>query len=126
VLRVTQRSFGDPLVGRDVTELLEQGFEVDVVCTLGRPGQDTRGIGPRPGLRVYRVPVHHRRRPLLRYPLQYVVFFAAALALVGWLGLRRRYAAVQVDNPPDLLVCAAQLPRWRGARLVFNMYELMP
>jgi glycosyltransferase involved in cell wall biosynthesis len=126
VLRVTGRSPGDSIVRRDLAELLEQGVEVDVVCVPGRPGPDVAGLGPRPGLRVYRVPVRPGRPPVLRHPLQHLLFFAAALALVTWLGLRRRYATVQVDNPPDLLVGAALVPRWRGARLVLNMHELVP
>jgi glycosyltransferase involved in cell wall biosynthesis len=125
VLRVTQHPFpGDSIVRRDVLELLRQGRQVDVVCAAGgAAGEDQ---GRMPGLRVYRVPIRHRRRPVIRYPLEYAGFFLAALALVSWLGLRRRYAAVQVDNLPDALVFAAAVPRWRGARLVFTMYELMP
>ena len=47
---------------------------------------------------------------MIRYPIEYAAFHAAALAVVSWLGLRRRYAAVQVDNLPDFLVLAAQVP----------------
>jgi glycosyltransferase involved in cell wall biosynthesis len=127
VLRVTQHPFpDDSIVRRDVLELLRQGHHVDVVCAAGPPGTATEDLGRPPGLRVRRVPVRHRRRPLVRYPLEYAAFFLSALAVVSWLGLRRRYAVVQVDNLPDALVFAAAVPRWRGARLVLTMYELMP
>jgi glycosyltransferase involved in cell wall biosynthesis len=111
---------------RDVFELLGRGFEVDVVCSAGRPGTPDQHHRREEGLRVYCVPLRHRRRPIVRYPLEYLGFFLAALAVASWLGLRRRYATVQVDNLPDLLVFAAVVPRLRGARLVFNLFELMP
>jgi glycosyltransferase involved in cell wall biosynthesis len=126
VLLLTQHLFpGHPTVERAVSELRRQGFTVDLVCSAPPAGSPKPEPSP-PGLRVYRVPVRHRRRPLIRYPLEYAAFFLAALGIVSWLGLRRRYAAVQVDNLPDVLVFAAPVPRWRGARLVFNMYELTP
>jgi glycosyltransferase involved in cell wall biosynthesis len=126
VLLLTQHMFpGHPTVERAVSELLRQTLEVDVVCLVPRAGSPRRRA-ERPGLRVYPIPIRHRRRPAVRYPFEYGAFFVAALGVVTWLSLRRRYAAVQVDNLPDILVFAAQVPRWRGARLVFNMYELAP
>jgi glycosyltransferase involved in cell wall biosynthesis len=127
VLLLTQHPFpGNPTVERAVSELLGQGLAVDLVCSASPAGSLQPEPAAPPGLRVYRVPVRHRRRPLIRYPLEYTAFFLAALGITSWLGLRRRYAVVQVDNLPDVLVFAAPLPRWRGARLVFNMYELTP
>ncbi|HZU15919.1 MAG TPA: glycosyltransferase [Candidatus Dormibacteraeota bacterium] len=129
VLRITQHPYPHmPTVARDVHELLERGCEVDLICSVDewRPQVPDASAGPRPGLRVYRIPIGHRRRPAIRYPFEYVAFFLAALGLAGVLGLRRRYAAVQVDNLPDLLAFAGAVPRWRGARLVFTMYELAP
>lgn len=96
-----------------------------MICSTGWTAGD-RLSRRQPGLRVFRVPIRHRRRPLIRYPLEYAGFFLAAAALAGLLGLRRRYAAVQVDNLPNSLVFSGLVPRLRGARLVFNMYELTP
>jgi glycosyltransferase involved in cell wall biosynthesis len=125
VLLLTQHPFPDhPTVARAVSELLREALEVDLVCSASPAG--SARPEPRPGLRVYRIPVRHRRRPMIRYPLEYAAFFIAASGVVSWLGLRRRYVAVQVDNLPDFLVFATPVPRWRGARLVFNMYELTP
>jgi len=123
VLRITQRPFpADSIVRRDVVELTGLGVEVDVVCTAG-PRRDE----PAPaGVRVHRIPIRHRRGGVARYALEYAAFFLAALAVVSALGLRRRYAAVQADNLPDLLVFAAAVPRLRGARTVLTLYELTP
>jgi glycosyltransferase involved in cell wall biosynthesis len=126
ILRITQHPFPEmPVIRRDVFELLASGYEVDLICSAGWTADD-RLSRQQPGLRVFRVPIRHRRRPLIRYPLEYAGFFFAALALASLLGLRRRYAAVQVDNLPDSLVFSGVVPRLRGARLVFNMYELSP
>lgn len=123
VLRITQHPFpADSIVRRDVLELAGRGFEVDVVCPSG-PGGAAPAV---PGVRVHRIPIAHRRGSAIRYPFEYAAFFTAALALAAWLGLRRRYAAVQVDNLPDLLVFAAAVPRLRGARVVLTLYELTP
>jgi glycosyltransferase involved in cell wall biosynthesis len=124
VLRITQHAFpGMPVVRRDVLELLERGYEVDLICLRHQPHEGEPPVHPR--LHVHRVPIRHRRR-LIRYPFEYSAFFAWALAVASWLGLRHRYAAVQVDNLPDHLVWTALVPRWRGARCVLNLYELTP
>jgi glycosyltransferase involved in cell wall biosynthesis len=62
----------------------------------------------------------------LRYLVEYTTFFLAALTVVSLLTMRRRYLAVQVDNLPDSLVLTALVPRLRGVRVVFNMFELTP
>jgi glycosyltransferase involved in cell wall biosynthesis len=126
VLRITQHPYpADSIVRRDVEELTARGFDVDVVCAppAPTPGRDDAGV---PGPRVYTVPLRHRRGGLVRYALEYVAFFAAAFAAASVLGVRRRYAAVQVDNLPDTLVFAAAVPRLLGARLVLTLYELTP
>lgn len=125
VLIVTQHSFAEEnILRRNVFELLDRGFDVDVVCSAGIDGAPP--TDRRPGLRIHRVPIRHRRRPVIRYPLEYAAFFLAALAQVSRLALRRRYRAVQVDNLPDFLVFVTLVPRLRGARVVFNMFELTP
>jgi glycosyltransferase involved in cell wall biosynthesis len=126
VLRITQHPFpADSIVRRDVLELTARGVEVDVVCAAGHGRDDALPPGPMCP-HVYPVPIRHRRGGLLRYVFEYLAFFLAAFAVASVLGLRRRYAAVQVDNLPDLLVFAGTVPRLRGARLVFTMYELTP
>jgi glycosyltransferase involved in cell wall biosynthesis len=126
VLRITQHPFpDDSIVRRDVLELAARRCDVDVVCAAG-PARDDLAPTGAVGVHVYRIPIRHRRGCAIRYPLEYTAFFLAALAVASVLGLRRRYAAVQVDNLPDLLVFAGVVPRLRGARLVLTMYELTP
>jgi len=125
VLMISQHSFTEEaIVRRNAFELLDAGFEVDVICSAGVGG--VQRTDARSGLRVHWVPIRHRRRPLVRYPWEYAAFFVAALALASGLASRRRYAAVQVDNLPDFLIFTTLVPRLRGARVVFNMFELTP
>jgi glycosyltransferase involved in cell wall biosynthesis len=122
---VTQHSPAEHMqVRRNLLELAGRGFEVDVVCSADTGVQEMTDLPA--GVRVFEVPVRHRRRPAIRYPFEYTAFFLAALGMVSWLALRRRYDVVQVDNLPDHLALVTPVARWRGARVVFNMFELMP
>lgn len=125
VLIVTQHPvFHHIVLGRNVLELLSQGFDVDVICSDSDEG--THLLTHRPGLRVYTVPVQHRRKHAIRYALEYAAFFIAAFVLVSVLAMRKRYEVVQVDNLPDFLAMTTVVPRLRGTRIVFNMFELTP
>jgi glycosyltransferase involved in cell wall biosynthesis len=124
VLVLTQHSLERHCIARrNVDELLRRGYDVDVVCTEGLIGAPPATAGR---LRTFVVPIAHRRGGLARYVLEYAAFFAVAAVLVSWLGLRGRYVLVQSDNLPDSLVFASVVPRLRGARVVFNMFELTP
>jgi glycosyltransferase involved in cell wall biosynthesis len=125
VLVLTQHSLERHCIARrNVEELLGRGFDLDVVCaeplaTPPRQGDPSR-------LRTHVIPIPRRRGGLACCVLEYTAFLVAALFVVSWLGLRRRYALVQSDNLPDYLVFAALVPRARGARLVLNLFELTP
>jgi len=125
VLVLTQHSLQrHGIVMRNVDELVGRGHDVDVICTEAPAGRSRRvGEGR---LRVFAIPIPHRRGGLAGYVLEYGAFFAAALALTSVLGLRSRYALVQADNLPDSLVFAAVVPRLRRARVVLNLFELTP
>jgi glycosyltransferase involved in cell wall biosynthesis len=124
MLMVSQHPYPqNPSLRRNVDYVLEQGWELDVVCTTDRPFPT---VPPRPGLHLRRLHIPHRRSSALWYPLEYVLFFLRALPRVTWLSLRHPYRCVQVDNLPDFLVFIAAPGRLRGARVVFFLYELMP
>jgi glycosyltransferase involved in cell wall biosynthesis len=125
VLMVTQHSPAEHVqVQRNLLELAGRGFDVDVVCSADTAGQKLDDLPS--AIRIYEVPIRHRRKPAIRYPFEYSAFFLAAFAMVSALALRRRYDVVQVDNLPDHLAFVTPVARWRGARVVFNMFELLP
>ena len=125
VLLVSRHPYPDaPLLRRNVQHLVDQGVRLDLVSA--RPVERHTNDRLAPGFRIFALPVRHRRRSWFQYLVEDVGFFLLALPLVSWLSLRHRYDAVQIDNPPDFLPFVALLPRLRGARVVFYMYDMFP
>ena len=125
VLVVSGYPFPDHVVLRNVRSLLAAGATVDVICpwisnlvAVGREGAS--------GLRVFRLPVFHKRSRLAWYVFEYLSLLALAGPLVSALGLRHRYRSVEVYNSTDLAVFTAIVPRLRGSRVVLNMLEMNP
>ena len=116
---------GDPRVRREVSVLLADGHEVDVVCDRlpDEPGFERDGA-----LTVTRLrPLHERRGSSpLRYVAGYGTFAAAAFAITTRRHVRKRYDLVQVNTLPDQLVLAALVPRLSGAPLLLDLQECMP
>lgn len=108
---------------RNVTQLLDEEISVDLVCLAGAPGALS---SVPPGLKVYQLHLEHRRQSAIRYLFEYMAFFLWALPISVVLSLRHGYSAVLVDNLPDFLVFVAFVARWRGARIVLEMFELTP
>jgi len=113
---------GNGRATRLVSAALKQGFEVDVVA-LRRPGEPRKeSLG---GARIHRLPLSHRRgRGMMTLLLEYVGFTVLASLSVGTLTLRRRYAIIEVQSPPDFLVLAAAVPKLLGARVVIDVQDL--
>ncbi len=113
---------GEPRVEREAEALVEQGYDVEVIC-LRHPTEPALEIVG--GVRIYRLPVHrHKGWGPLRQFLEYLAFFFLAfLRLSRFSG---RYSVVHVHNLPDFLVFAALVPRLRGARIVLDIHDLMP
>ncbi len=113
----------DPRVRREAEALVAAGHDVDVIC-LRKPGEAARDAVN--GVRVYRLPLEHRRGSLRRYLYEYGAFFALAFVTLLGLFVRRRYAIVQVNTMPDALVFVAALCKLCGARVVLDMHECVP
>ena len=113
----------DPRVRREAEALVDAGFGVDVVCSRGEGESWTAASG---GVRIYRLPIGHRRGGIGRYAFEYLGFLALATATVALLHGRRRYRIVQVHTMPDFLVFAALVPKLTGAKVVLDMHEVVP
>src|SRR4051812_22581734 len=112
-----------PTLARCARHLQRRGHAVSLICTreAGQPLFERGDAGT-----IYRLPVPHRRQGYLGYAVEYTAFCLLALLLLTALHLRRRFAVVQVDNLPDLLILAALPARLLGARIVLFFYELTP
>jgi glycosyltransferase involved in cell wall biosynthesis len=126
VLIVSEHPYpGHATLRRNVTQLLDEGILVDLLCLAGAKPPDALHQG-RARLRVYQMRMVHRRTGALRYLWEYVAFFLWSLPIAFALSFRYRYTTVLVDNLPDFLVFVALIARWRGARVVLEMFELTP
>jgi glycosyltransferase involved in cell wall biosynthesis len=115
---------GEPRVARQAQAALRAGYEVDVIAMrqTNEPAlEDVEGV------RVLRLPIAHRRgASAARVFVEYLGFTALASFTAAALSARRRYAVVQVNNPPDFLIAVALVPKLLGARVAFDVHDLSP
>ena len=111
-------------VAAEVRAAIEAGFDVDVIALRGFDEEPEEVVE---GVRVFRLPVlHEHGAGALGTAREYIGFTLLAGIKAAALGLRRRYAIVQVHNPPDFLVLAALAPRLLGARIILDVHDLAP
>jgi glycosyltransferase involved in cell wall biosynthesis len=115
---------GEVRVQREAEALLDEGYEVDVVC-LRIPGE--LAIDSYHGANIYRLPVRrHKESGALIQLLEYLMFFGLAFFKLTMLHLRRGYDVIQVHSPPDYLVFAALVPKLTGCPVILDIHDLMP
>lgn len=110
-------------VKREAEALLADGFDVHVICLRNKGEAAEETIE---GVRVYRLPVGHRRGKVLRYLWEYNAFFVLASLKLARMHRKAPFVAVQVNTMPDYLVFAAFYPRRTGARVVLHLHEPIP
>jgi len=110
-------------VRRNAETLVQAGYAVGVIC-LRNCGESAREVVD--GVSVYRLPLRTRRAGVLRYIIEYSIFFLMASVAVTWLHIRHSYAVVEADSMPDFLVFAGLIPRLSGARVILYLFESMP
>jgi glycosyltransferase involved in cell wall biosynthesis len=115
---------GEIRVEREARALLEQGYEVDVIC-LQQKGEPAFSVED--SVNTHRLPVmRHKGKGVMVQFLEYLAFFVLAFFKVTALHLKRRYNIVQVHNLPDFLIFSALIPKLSGARLILDLHDLMP
>lgn len=116
--------FRDTRLQREVSALLDQGHEVQVLC-LRDSGEP---ISQRDGrLRILRVPMSHRAGAGTAGRLvEYSAFLLLAGTALAALHMRRRFHLVQVNSPPDVLVFAAFVPKVAKTPVLLDLQEPMP
>jgi glycosyltransferase involved in cell wall biosynthesis len=115
---------GEGRVANEARAAFDAGWEVDVVA-MRKPGEPTEEVID--GVAIFRLPLSHQwGGGAVAVAREYLGFTALAAAKVAALMKRRRYAVVQVHNPPDFLILAALAPRLFGARVVFDIHDFAP
>ena len=114
----------DPRVRREAEALLDDGWQVDIIC-VSDDGQVPYEEVDR--AHVYRMPIKRNvMGSKLSYLMEYGRFFASASLKLARLHLRQPYQVVQVHNMPDFLVFVALLPKLLGAQVVLDVHDLVP
>jgi glycosyltransferase involved in cell wall biosynthesis len=111
---------GEPRVRRQAESAARQGWSVTVLCL--RDGNEPLREEV-DGVQVRRVPIGHRRdMTIVGLLREYGLFWVAVLAFCCTCV---RYDSVVVANPPDFLVFATLPLRFRGARILLDVHDLM-
>lgn len=113
----------DPRLKRKAEALVAAGYCVDVLALRSANGSANYTAN---GVNVYTLALKKNRGSLVRYALEYAVFFLWATVRLTMLMHRRRYIAVDINTLPDFLVFAAVPARWMGAKLILDMHEITP
>jgi glycosyltransferase involved in cell wall biosynthesis len=114
----------DPRVRREAETLAKEGYQVDVVAL--RMGETTRAAIHGSNIRLYTFPMKKHRAGIFRYMWEFLAFFIFSSVFLTWRTLTKRYSVVQVCNIPDFLVFSALVPKLFGAKVIFDMHEVMP
>jgi len=113
----------DPTLRKVAFALREANHDVDVLC-LRDPGM--AAFETVKGVRVFRIPLSHRRRGIGRYLMEYGASFLGLTTLLTLKHMRLRYDYVQVHTMPDFLVYTAWLPRLLGTPVCIYVHEPTP
>ena len=115
---------GETRVEREARVLIDHGYEVDVICLLGK-GEPV--VEAKDGINVYRLPVkRYVSGGVFSQFFEYLAFLVLALFKLASLHRERRYRTVQLHNLPDFLVFAGLVPKLTGSKLILDIHDLMP
>jgi len=114
----------DPRPRRAAEAMVASGMTVDLFC-LSESEREPREEWCQ-GVRVFRLPMKHRRDSKWTYLRQYARFLVASFWFLARRGLVRRYDVVHVHNMPDVLVFSALIPKLRGTRVMLDLHDPMP
>jgi glycosyltransferase involved in cell wall biosynthesis len=110
-------------VKREAEALRDEGFDVHVICLCGYNDARQENVKE---VKVYRMPVTHKREKIGRYIFEYSTFFILASFKLLALHLKYRFRVIQVNTMPDALVFVSLIPKLTGARIILHMHEPMP
>ncbi len=113
----------DPRVRRAASALLENGYNVDVICLRGR---DEKKFDVHNGVNIYRVALQHIRGGYLRYLYNYGMFFLLSFLMLNSLDRKKNYNVVHVHSLPDFLVFISLFQRRKEKKIVLDLHEAMP
>lgn len=118
----------DPRVRREAEALAETGFDIHVISLAEKTpqGAPAARLTQVNGVWVHRLPISRKRASLVRYFFEYFATCVLGGLALTWMHLRSRLDVVHIHNMPDILVMAALVPRFTGARVILDVHDPMP
>jgi glycosyltransferase involved in cell wall biosynthesis len=113
----------DPRDRKQAFALADAGFEVDVLCLRGNRQKSHEIVR---GVNVFRIPLSHRRKGILRYLAEYTASFILFSALILIRFIKNRYECIQVSTMPDFLVFSTIIPKLFGTKILLDLHEPTP
>jgi len=113
----------DVRVKRYVNVLLNNGYYVDVIA-LSERGMPF--IEKQDKFSIFRIGLPKKRGSLIRYFMEYLIFFLESTFLVSILYFKKRYDIIHVNTLPDFLVFSTLFVKLLGAKIILDMHEIAP
>lgn len=115
----------DRRVWYEATTLKKAGYEVAVICPVGKGYFETYEVLE--GIHIYRHPLPPEARGALGYLREYLVALFWEFRLARRVMRERDFDVVQICNPPDLLFLVAGWHKLlSGARVIFDHHDVNP
>ena len=113
----------DPRIRKETFALVERGHSVDIICLhkSARPEFERYK-----GINIFRLPLSHKRKGILRYFFEYTSSFIMVSILISYLHVFKQYDWIQVNTMPDFLVFTTLIPKFFGAKIILDLHEAMP
>ena len=114
----------DRRVWLEATTLREAGYEVSVICPVGK-GASAR-YEQIDGINVYRHTLAHEAHGPLGYLLEYSTALFHELRLSIKVARRHGFDVIHACNPPDLIFLIGLVYKLFGKRFLFDHHDLNP
>lgn len=114
----------DRRVWQEATTLKQNGYDVTVICPVGKGHEARHEIIE--GIEIHRHALPVEGRGAVGFLTEYAaaLFHEFRLALKVWRG--KRFDVVHVANPPDIMFLVALPFKLLGARLIFDHHDITP
>jgi glycosyltransferase involved in cell wall biosynthesis len=127
-LRVAMLSYSfydiDARVARYAETLARRGDHVDVI-SLAHPGQPPYFM--KNGVHVFQIQTRKRdEKGKIAYLARILKFFAKSSQFIQKRHRKNPYDVIHVHSVPDFEVFAAWFPKWKGAKIILDIHDIVP
>jgi glycosyltransferase involved in cell wall biosynthesis len=114
----------DRRVWSEATTLHAAGYEVSVICPLGKNAEAVHEVLD--GINIYRHPLGHEARGALAFLMEYSTALFHEFRLSLKVVRRHGFDVIHACNPPDLVFLIGLFYRLFGKRFLFDHHDLCP